>query len=82
MDRLPPYVGELLLQLGEARGIGWLDQNYRVMVGPPTTPIPGSPGQWLDLVARGFVGGERGNLILTELGREYADAEAKRRAPA
>lgn len=82
MDRLPPYFAELLMQLGQARGIGWLDHDYRVMVGPPDTPVSGSPGQWLSLVAKGFVGGERGMLILTELGREYVDAEVKRRAPA
>jgi len=68
MTTMPPRAERALLtELANAGGSAKLDQFARLMVGQLV--LPGSPNSWLKLVAGGFVGGERGLIILTEEGR-------------
>ncbi len=62
----------ILNNLDEAGGAGDLDQYGRVVVGPTRHPLPGGATEWLMLVARGYVAGERGRIIMTEQGRKAA----------
>ena len=63
----------LLATLYEAGGHGVLDQHSRIVVGPTRHPIPGDSVVWMKLVAYGVVAGERGSIMLTELGRAEAE---------
>ena len=61
----------MLAELAQA-GHAELDRAGRLCTGPLRRPIPGDSSQWLVLVAAGYVGGERGIIMPTELGREAA----------
>lgn len=62
----------VLVHLYEAGGSGDLDANGRVVV-DTRHPVPGDAFTWVKLVSYGFVAGERGKMIVTELGREEAE---------
>lgn len=64
---------QVLVDLVEAGGHGIINKNKRVCVGPTNSPLKGDGAVWLDLVARGFVAGEYGKIIATELGRQEAE---------
>jgi hypothetical protein len=63
----------MLANLYEAGGSGEIDIHGRIVVGPTRHPISGDSVAWLKLVSHGYVGGERGKIILTEEGREKAE---------
>lgn len=64
---------QVLVDLVEAGGHGTINKSKQVCVGPTKSPLRGDVAVWLDLVARGFVAGEYGNIIATELGRQEAE---------
>lgn len=68
--QIPRAYLALLTTLGDEGGSGGLDRYGRVVVGPTRSLIPGDAQAWLYLVAQGLIGGEGGQLILTEAGRE------------
>jgi hypothetical protein len=62
-----------LAALAEAGGSGkWDPRRGTVLVGPTRNPLKGDPHAWMVLVAAGMVAGERGKIILTDLGRVEA----------
>ena len=61
-----------LLALHEAGGAADLDVHCRLVVGHDRHPLPGDANSWLTLVAHGLVAGERGQIIMTEDGRDRA----------
>ena len=64
----------ILATFFEAGGAGDLDIHCRVVAGPTRHPMPGDSATWLLLMAHGLVAGETGRVVLTELGREKAEA--------
>ena len=64
----------ILAALHEAGGSGELDTHCRVITGPTRHPMPGDANAWLVLVAHGMIAGELGRVIVTDLGRQTAEA--------
>lgn len=64
----------ILASLYEAGGSGDLDHHARIMVGAAKHPLAGDAPTWLALVARGYVAGEDGRIMLTDAGRAAAEA--------
>lgn len=63
----------ILIAFYEAGGSGELDIHNRVKAGGQ--PLQGDSGAWMVLVARGYVAGERGKILLTQEGRDVAAEE-------
>lgn len=77
-ERLHPTYLELLISFYEMGGVGAIDPHHRLMVkGAPLRG--GEPGACMLLVSKGMLGGEHNQVMLTELGRETADAELRHR---
>ena len=64
----------ILASFFEAGGSGSLDHHARVMVGAAKHPLAGDASTWMALVARGYVAGEDGRIMLTDAGRAAAEA--------
>jgi len=62
----------ILTSFFEAGGAGDLDVYGAVTVGPSRHPMAGDARAWMQLVAHGLVAGERGKIMLTEIGRDTA----------
>jgi hypothetical protein len=72
---LPRGARLMLRILLDAGGTGFIDGTNRVVSGTPSRPgriAPGEPNDWLALVAKGLIGGERRLLILKHRGRHVA----------
>lgn len=63
----------ILVSFYEAGAAGELDIHHRIKVNGQ--PIQGDAGSWLVLVSRGLVAGERGQILLTQEGRDLAEKE-------
>lgn len=75
-DDLPPLPRPyltVLVSLAEAGGFGKLDTHGRITVGPTNHPLQGDVVTWMVLVSRGLVAGERGQIMLTAIGRDVAN---------
>ncbi len=75
-DGLPPLPRPyltVLTNLAEAGGHGKLDAHGRIVVGPTQHPLAGDVVTWMVLVSRGLVAGERGQIMLTALGRDVTN---------
>lgn len=70
--RLTSLQRSMLADLTQA-GHAELDRAGRLCTGPLKRPIPGDAPAWLVLVAAGYVAGERGIIMPTELGRQAAE---------
>ena len=64
----------LVSELFSAGGSAALDLQGRIIADcKPPKPLPNDLMMWLRLVQVGVVGGERGKLMLTEVGRAVAE---------
>jgi hypothetical protein len=72
---LPKGAQRMLRALVDAGGVGFLDEKNCLFVGNPSRPgpvAPGTPLEWITLVGKDLVAGERGLLIPTRRGRHLA----------
>ena len=72
---LPTAYLAMLVNLHESCGSAELDIHNRLVVGPTRHPIPGDTGAWIRIISHGFVAGEGGKMIITELGRAAVEKE-------
>lgn len=73
--KIPRAYQDMLTTLFEAGGSGSVDVYGRVMLSKPgqlPSAMHGDQAAWLTLVAGGYIGGENGKIMLTELGRDTA----------
>jgi hypothetical protein len=72
---LPKGAQRLLRTLLGAGGTGFIDEKNRFIPGTQSRPgqaVRGASREWLTLVVRGLLGGERGLLMVTRAGRHFA----------
>jgi hypothetical protein len=72
---LPHGAQHMLRILLDAGGVGFIDERNCVVAGTPSRrgrTAPGDARDWLTMVARGLIGGERLLVILTRRGRYFA----------